>query len=202
MTVAVVKVHADEVSVVLVDASMPRAEEGEEEEAELAESEIIPIAPEPKEMLWGFGSFVVLALLMRYVLYPRLRRGMDARYGIIKGGHDEADRVMESAQSDVAAYDAQLAAVRAEAQQRIEAARNVLDGERSERLTEVNARVAERRAAAATEVEQARAAAQGEVEQAVRAVATRAGELALGRSPDPQVVSSVVADVMGAGANR
>ena len=36
-------------------------------------------------MLWGFGSFVVLALAMRFFLYPRLRKGMDARYRLIKG---------------------------------------------------------------------------------------------------------------------
>jgi F-type H+-transporting ATPase subunit b len=78
----------------------------------------------------------------------------------------------------------------------------VLEGERSERLAEVNARIASRRAAAATEVEQARAAAQGDVEAAVRAVAARAGELATGRAPDPEVVQRAVADAMGAGVSR
>ena len=177
----------------------PMAEEGEAEETE---NPIIPIAPEPKELIWGFGSFVVFALLMRYFLYPRLRKGMDARYQLIKGGHDEADRITEAAQSDVERYEAQLAAVRAEAQARIEAARSVLDEERSDRLAEVNARIAERKAEAATEVENARAAAQAEVEQAVREVATRFGELALGRRPDPNVVTSAVAEVTGAGVGR
>ena len=122
-------------------------------------------------MAWGFGSFAVLALLMRYCLYPRLRKGMDARYEVIKGGHEQAEQVTDAARADVAQYEAQLATIKAEAQQRIEAARAVLDGERSERLAEVNTRIGEKRAAAATAVEQARTAAQADVEAAVRSVA-------------------------------
>ena len=39
-----------------------------------------PIAPEAKELAWGAGSFIVLALFMRFFLFPRLKKGMDARY--------------------------------------------------------------------------------------------------------------------------
>ena len=200
MLTAVATVTDDAVSVVFVTA-----EDGGEEEAqenEPAETDLNPIAPELKEMAWGFGSFVVLALLMRYYLYPRLRKGMDARYAMIRGGHEQAEQVTDAARDDVAQYEGQLAAIRAEAQQRIEAARATLDRERAERLTEVNARIAERRAAAATEVEQARLAAQADVENAVRSVAARAGELATGRAPDPGVVDAAVADVMSAGVSR
>ncbi len=38
-----------------------------------------PIAPEMKELVWGFGSFIVMFLILRYVLYPKLNKGMDAR---------------------------------------------------------------------------------------------------------------------------
>lgn len=197
MLTAVATVTDAAVSVVFVSA-----EEGGEEANEAAETDLNPIAPELKEMAWGFGSFAVLALLMRYYLYPRLRKGMDARYAVIRGGHEQAEQVTDAARADVSQYEAQLATIKAEAQQRIEAARSTLDGERSERLTVVNARIAERRAAAATEVEQARLAAQADVEAAVRAVAARAGELATGRAPDPDVVNAAVADVMSAGVSR
>jgi len=33
-----------------------------------------PILPEAKELAWGAGTFIVFALLMRFFLYPRLRR--------------------------------------------------------------------------------------------------------------------------------
>lgn len=175
---------------------------GEGEAHAEPESDLIPIAPEMKEIIWGFGSFVVFALLMRYFLYPRLRKGMDARYAQIKGGHDHAERVTTEARRDVEQYEAQLAEIRVEAQQRVDAARATLEQERSERLAEVNGRIADKRAAAATEVEQARAAAQGDVESAVRAVAARAGELATGRAPDAGVVEAAVTDAMSVGANR
>ena len=200
MLTAVATVADASVSVIFVSA-----EDGGEEEAQEnlpAETDLNPIAPEPKEMLWGFGSFVVFAVLLRYYLYPRLRKGMDARYALIRSGHEQAEQVTDAARDDVSRYETQLAAIRGEAQQRIEAARTTLDAERAERLTEVNARIAERRAAAATEVEQARMAAQPDVESAVRSVAARAGELATGQRPDPSVVDVAVAEVMSAGVSR
>lgn len=166
------------------------------------ESDLNPIFPEVKEILWGFGSFVVLAVLMRYVLYPRLRQGMNARYRLIESGHEQAEQITASAQGDVADYEAQLAAAKAEAAQRVDAARLTLEAERSERLTEVNARIAERRSAAAAELESARASVQGDVEAAVRDVAARAGRLATGSEPDAGVVSEAVRDVMSVGASR
>ena len=50
-----------------------------------------PIAPEMKELAWTAGAFVLFAVLMRLVLYPRLKSGMDARYAGIRGGHEGAD---------------------------------------------------------------------------------------------------------------
>lgn len=166
------------------------------------EEDLNPIFPELKEVAWGFGSFVVLALLMRYVLYPRLRKGMDARYQLIEGGHTDAARLTESAKSDVAAYEQQLVEVRAEAAARIDAARQTLEGERTQRLTEVNARIGEMRAAAQQQLDAARAAARGDVESAVGAVAAHAGRLVTGRDPDPAVVRDAVAASINAGASR
>ena len=182
-----------------VDVTFPEVEEGDEEHAEVPESDLNPIAPEPKELLWGFGSFVVFALLMRFFLFPRLRKGMDARANLIRGDLETADSVTAQARAEVAEYEAQVAALKAEANLRVEAARDVLEAERQERLTEVNGRIAERRAAAAAEVEAAREAARSHVEDAVADVAARAGELATGRRPSDTVVRAAVADVMGAG---
>ena len=158
-----------------------------------------PIMPELKELAWSAGAFVVFALLMRFVLFPRLKKGMEARYSSIRGELESAEALTASAQGDVARYEAQLADVRAESHRRIEAARAQLEAERAERLAEVNGRIAERRAAAMAEVDAARAAAEGQVQSAVASVAGRAVELATGRRPDDAVVNQAVADVMGAG---
>ena len=200
MLTAVTTVSADDAVTVLIAAD--EGGEGEEAHEEVPESDLNPIFPELKEIAWGFGSFVVFAVLLRYVFYPKLRRSMDARYNAIRSGHEQAETVTDDAREAVARYEAQLAGIRAEAQQRIEAARATLEAERSEQLGAANARIAEKRAAAATQAERARRAAQADVEAAVRAVASRAGALATGRTPDGQVVNDAVADVMSAGVTR
>lgn len=162
--------------------------------------ELIPIMPEVKEIIWGFGSFIVLAVVLRYVLFPKVRAGMTARYESIRGDFEKADTLTASARAEVAEYEAQVASVRADAQGRVDAARATLEGERNEKLTAVNARIADKRAAAAAEVDAAREAASSQIAAAVSDVAARAGELATGKVPSPDAVKAAVDATMGANA--
>jgi F-type H+-transporting ATPase subunit b len=162
--------------------------------------ELIPILPEAKEVIWGFGAFIVLAVVLRYVLFPKVRAGMTARYDSIQGDFEKAETLTASARAEVSEYDAQVASVRADAQGRVDAARATLEGERTELLTAVNARIAEKRAAAAAEVDAARQAASSQVASAVSDVAARAGELATGKAPSADVVSAAVNNAMGVNA--
>ncbi len=171
------------------------------------ESEVVkpgpsPIAPELKEVAWGGGSFVVFAVLMRFWLFPRLKKGMDARYAGIRSDHEGADATRSAAKAEVAGYEAQIAGVKAEAAAHIETARQTLETERTARLAVVNAEIAEHRSAAAAENDAARAAVQSQIESAVADVSGRAIELAVGKRPDATLVNRVVAEVMGAGATR
>ena len=140
---------------------------------------------------------------MRYFLYPRLRKGMDARYALIKGGHDEAEQV-----TDVGPATTSPSTRRSWPRSRPRPSSastrpgQTLEAERSERLAEVNARIADKRAAAATEVEKARAAAQADVENAVGPVAARAGELATGPGARPRRRQPGRRRVMSAGVAR
>ena len=161
-----------------------------------------PIAPELKEVAWGGGSFVVFAVLMRFWLFPRLKKGMDARYAGIRSAHEGADATRSAAKAEVAGYEAQLAGVKAEAAAHIDAVRQTLETERTARLAVVNAEIAEHRNAAAAENDAARLAVQSQIESAVADVSGRAIELAVGKRPDVTLVNRVVADVMGAGATR
>ncbi len=163
-----------------------------EEEIEVPENDLNPIAPEMKELAWGFGSFIVMFLVLRYVLYPKLKKGMDARAERIRLEREAAEASTAAARDDVAGYEAQVAALRSEAQQRVEAARATLEAERVERLAAANAEIAERRAAAMAEVDAARAAARGDVEAAVVDVVGHAAGLATGRPVDDAVLSDVV----------
>jgi F-type H+-transporting ATPase subunit b len=168
------------------------------EEKEVPENDLNPIAIEMKELAWGFGSFAVMALILRYLLYPKLKRGMDERAESVRRERAAAEALTASARDDVAGYEAQVASLRTEAQQRVEVARTTLEAERAERLAAANAEIADRRGAAMAEVDAARAAAQSDVETAVVDVVGRFAELATGRSVDRSVVENAVRDTMGA----
>lgn len=168
------------------------------EEKKVPENDLNPIAIEMKELAWGFGSFAVMALVLILVLYPKLKKGMDERTEGIRSGREAAEALTMSARSDVAGYESQVMSLRAEAQQRVEAARAALEAERAERLAAANAEIADRRGAALAEVDAARAAAQGDVETAVVDVVGRFAELATGRAVDQSVVQNSVRSAMGA----
>ena len=156
-----------------------------------------PIAPEIKELAWGAGAFIVLFVLMRVWLFPRLKSGMDARYGKIRGDHETADATRAAANAEVAEYEAEIATVKAQAAGRLEAARGVLESERTAALAEVNGRIAIRRSESIAASDAARAAAEEHVHAAVADVSSRAAELATGRKPQAAAVSGIVASLMG-----
>ena len=200
MLTAVVTFSGSTFDVTLVGATFVTAEEGTEVQG--PESDLNPIFPEVKEVVWGFGAFVVLALVMRLFLFRKVRDGMTARYDRIEGDRAAADEATTSARADVAAYEAQLASVRSDAQARVEVARAMLETERTEQITAVNARIAVKRGAAAAEVDAAKQAARGQVESAVVDVSARLGELATGRRPSDDVVARAVGDVMSRDAQN
>lgn len=159
-----------------------------------------PIAPEGKELIWGAGSFLVFLVIMRVFLFPKLKRGMDARYTGIREDFEQADSMRQAAQSDVAKYEAALAEVRAEAASRIDAARQAVDKERNDKIAEANSRIAAKRSAADAELAAARAKVRDQVAEAVATVTARTTQLAVGKSPDGSVVREAVQQVMQSGA--
>jgi len=155
-----------------------------------------PIAPEIKELAWGAGSFVVFLFFMRLFLVPKVRKGMASRYDSIQADHEYASATRDGAKQDVARYESAIAEIRSEAARRLETARQTLDKERSEKVAQVNAQIAQRRSAAEAEVAAARAAAQSQIVTAVGAVTTRATQIAVGVSPDAAIVSRSVQQAM------
>ncbi len=159
-----------------------------------------PIAPEGKELLWGGLSFVVMAVAIRYFLFPKLKKGMDDRYAGIRADHESAEATTAAARGDVAEYEKALAAVRAEAAAKVDAARQTLDSERQAAISELNSRIAARRSEADAALSAAREANRSQITAAVSAVVTRATELSVGRAPDAAVVERAIADAMAGGS--
>ena len=181
-----------------------RVTAGDEAGTEATEAESAsapnPIAPEGKELIWGAGSFLVFLVIMRVFLFPKLKKGMDARYTGIREDFERADATRQAAQSDVAKYESALAEVRAEAASRIDAARQAVDKERNDKIAEANSRIAAKRSAADAELAAARAKVRDQVAEAVATVTARTTQLAVGKSPDGSVVREAVQQVMQSGA--
>ena len=160
-----------------------------------------PLSIVPAELYWAGGCFIVLLILMRLVLYPRVAKGMEERAGYIKANHDEADRAREAANIERQQYEAQLATARAEANRRLDASRDQIEQERQRALTETTATLSARRQEALAEVAAARAAAAAQLADVTADVAAHAAMLILGRIPDPEVVRRAVTASMNGGAS-
>ena len=161
-----------------------------------------PIAPESKELYWAAGSFIVLFILMRFFFFPKIKKGMEARYAGIRGNVEGADKVKADARGAVAEYEKALDAVRAEAAARVDKARQTVDAERQAKLAEVNGRIATKRAEADAANAAARAAVRDQVAAAVTQVASKAAELATGRAPDAATVQQAVTAAMESAGSR
>lgn len=155
-----------------------------------------PIAPEGKELLWGFGSFLVFLVIMRLFLVPKVRKGMADRYDGIRADLESADAAKADARSEVAKYEAALVEVRAEAAKRVDAARATLDAERATAIAEANKRIAAKKAEAEAAVAAERAAVRDQINAAVTTVTTTATSIAVGKSADNAVVTQAVAQAM------
>ena len=188
-------VNIDSLSQVRVSFDAVSTETGSEEGVPVGPGPN-PISPEMKELVWGAGSFIVFLILMRLFLVPKVRKGMASRYESIQADHEYASATRAGAQADVARYESAIAEIRTEAARRLDAARQTLDKERSEKVAQVNAQIASRRTAAEAEVAATRAAAQGQIVSAVDAVTSRATQIAVGVSPDAAIVSRAVQQAM------
>jgi F-type H+-transporting ATPase subunit b len=159
-----------------------------------------PILPVGPELIWGAGTFIVLALLMRYFLYPRLQRGTDARAELIRQGNEGAEQTRADIRQLQANYDAGIAGARAEAAAIIDAARAEVEADRRQKLEAANARISALKADAAAADDASRSAALSGVEDAVADVAAVLAGRALGRSVDPAELRPLAADVVSGGA--
>ncbi len=149
------------------------AEEGAEKSGEASN----PILPVSYELFWGAIAFTALYLLVTYVLLPPIQRIRNDRAATIQADNDAADAARAKAVSASAELADQLAPVRAEAAEIIDAARAEADAER-ERLVaraerEVNAMKEIAESEIVTEREEAMAALRPQVAELATSAASR-----------------------------
>lgn|GEM_PF-283734 len=168
--------------------------------ARCATKEPNPILPELREVAWGGGSFLVLFLLMRLWLYPKVKKSMDLRAAKVSGDLASAEEARASVESERASYAARIAAARAEAAAAMEAARTEVEAVRDQRVAALNAQLAQERAAAIAEIEAAQATAQASLADTVAQLATQAASKVLGRPLDVTANRVIVDEYLRAGA--
>jgi len=167
-----------------------------EAHTEEVEEEPNPILPVGKEIAWGLGSFLVLVVLMRFVAYPRLKQGMDARAAAIRSNLDAADRAKAEADKVMSDYQASLAQAKVQANGIMEEARREVEAVRAERIGALGAELAQMRAQAASEISAAKQAAVASMRAAVADLAVGAAEKVVGKGVDRGSAESAVAEFL------
>ena len=170
------------------------AEDAEELEGEVEEESDPPnpVLPEANEILWAAIFFVALWMLMKYTLYPKVKKTMDARAAKLNEDHDATDTAAAQLGSVQADYDRALASARADASGVIDEARARAEEYRSSVVGDVETEIAEMKAAAAADIEAARVAALDSLRPDVRTLAVGAASQVLGTRLDEGAQSAAV----------
>ena len=132
-----------------------------------------PILPATNELFWGAIAFGTLYLLVRYVLLPPIQRVMNDREATIQADRDAADAARAKVASAGTELADQLADVRAEAADIIEAARTEADAERERLVSRAEREVAAMQEVTDTEISRER-------DEAMAALRPQVAELAVG----------------------
>lgn len=151
-----------------------------------------PILPTVPEMFWGALTFFALWALVKFVLLPPVQKIMNERESKIRDDLDAAERARSSAGSAATEVQDQLAGVRAEASQLVEAARVEAEAERVTIMADAQQRADAIIAAAEAEVAAARSQALAGVQPQIAALASQAAARVLDRPVNAADVAPVV----------
>ena len=108
-----------------------------------AEKEPNPILPAGNELVWGTLSFLILFAVVAKVVYPQVKKGMDARSERIRKTLEDAESAKDEARSILEQYRSQLADAKNESARIIEEARQAADKLRQDLKKQAEAEVAE-----------------------------------------------------------
>lgn len=151
-----------------------------EEAAEAAN----PILPVSNELFWGALCFFALWALVKYVLLPPAMQAMADRASAIRTDLDAADEARASAGSAATEVHDQLADVRAEASEVVEAARVEAEAERAQIIAAAQVEVDTIHAAADAEIQAAQSQALSGVHPQIAALASQAAARVMDRPID------------------
>ena len=151
-----------------------------------------PILPQGNELLWGSISFLIVLALLAWKAWPAIKAGLQARQDKIREDLAKAESARLEAETSLEEYKRQLADARNDASQIIEEARLQAEGVRQERISAVDAEIAELRARAAEDIRLATARAMDDLQSKVTELSIELAEKVVERNLDRSTQTALI----------
>ena len=167
-----------------------------------AEKEPNPILPAGNELVWGTLSFLILFAVVAKVVYPQVKKGMDARSERIRKTLDDAESAKDEAQSILEQYRRQLSDAKNESARIIEEARQAADKLRQDLKRQAEQEVTDLKERAEqdinAQVERAKSDLQARVAELSIELAEKVVEKELDRETNMALIESFIRETEGA----
>ncbi|MDQ3877421.1 MAG: F0F1 ATP synthase subunit B, partial [Actinomycetota bacterium] len=166
------------------------------------------ILPGKAELIWGTVCFVIVAVVLTRIAFPKIREVVEQRESTIQNALETAERSNEEAQRRLDEYKQQLAEARSEANRIIEEARLSADQVRKDLVAKAEKDAEGIVARAQEQIEAERNRTVQELRGTIRDLTIDLAEKVVGRSLDANsqrdLVDAYIAEVgtMGNGSNN
>ena len=162
------------------------------------------VLPEPAELIGGAAAFLVVALLLGWKVWPKVRDAIQKREQQIQGSLEEAERTKAEAQRQSEEYQSQLGDARQEANRIIEEARQSAEEVRKDLISRAEAEAAQIVERAQDQIAAERQRTVQELQGSIADMSIELAEKVVGRSLDSpthrELVDAYIREVSGMSA--
>ena len=146
----------------------------------------------PSQVFWLLVTFVVLFLIMRFAVIPKITRVLEQRRDKMEGDLDRAAALKDEAEATLAEYEAAVASGRAKAQQVIRQTGEEMSNRATAEHQALGQRLAQQIREAEARIGEARDAALADVQSMSAEVAQAAAERLAGLKVDKKNADAAV----------
>jgi F-type H+-transporting ATPase subunit b len=183
----------------LAGALLLAQEEGHEREG------IDLILPATAELIWGAICFIVVAVVLSRIAFPKLREVVEAREKKIRGDLESAENAKSEASKQLEEYKKQLAEARGEANRIIEDSRQSAEQVRKDLVAKAEKDAEAIVARAGEQIQAERQRTIQELQGQIADLSIELAEKVVGRSLDGgsqrELVDAYIKEVAGMGSN-
>ncbi len=144
------------------------------------------------QIFWLVVTFVALLILMWGIALPRIGRVLEQRQKHISGDLNQAEKLKQSAQKAMDAYETSLSNARVRAQKLLAETQAKLDKQAVEQREMLDARLSKKQAEAEARIQEARKLALSSVREVAADVASTATEKLIGVKPTENAAKAAI----------